>query len=53
MTCEELHDLWRRLTEWLRCIKDMRSDKWYHVCETRRLVEVELWEEYQEKPDEL
>lgn len=49
MTSEELHDLWARLTAWLRSL-DPRSDKWAQICETRRLVEVELWTEYQERP---
>lgn len=50
MTSDELNDLWDRLTEWMHCIGDPRSDKWAHVCETRRLVEVELWAEYEERP---
>lgn len=52
MTADELKDLWHRLTEWMRCT-DHSTNKWAHICETRRLVEVELWNEHKERPDEL
>ncbi len=44
MTSEELHDLWQRLTEWMRSI-DPRSEKWFKIYEARDLVEKELWPE--------